>query len=202
PTNSDQAASGQWFANFSADLSTQFRDNADIYVQWRQRFSTVYLNTIYANATGWKTAIIGIGDQPGSGCTPQNTVPCWATCQANDVVVQNTFLRGMPQMYQSCTSQEFGTYGHVQYWPFEEYVDHGAGLDITFQNARPSPWCLYSQGVTNPKTFFPPQGNCFPFVADEWMTFQVHIHTGPLLLDTDGNYVYRDSHVDLWVGRA
>jgi len=89
----------------------------------------------------------------------------------------------------------------VQYWPFEEYVDHGAGLDITFQNARPSPWCLYSQGVTNPKTFFPPNGNCFPFVADEWMTFQVHIHTGPLLLDTDGNYVYRDSHVDLWVGR-
>ena len=28
------------------------------------------------------------------------------------------------------------------------------------------------------KTFFAPNGNCFGYVANEWMTFQVKIKTG------------------------
>jgi hypothetical protein len=192
PSRSGAGSSGQWFTNFTPDL-TQIGQNSHLYIQWQQRFSSVYLNTFYRVGAGWKLAIIGVGDTAGSGCTPQNTIPCAPSCTTNDVVVQNTNLRGFPQMYNSCT----GSASHGPYFPFEEGGDFGKGFDIKFQNARLSPYCLYSQGVTNPKTFFSPAGNCFPFVADEWMTFQVHIHTGPWV-----NGEYQNSHVDLWVSRT
>jgi len=60
----------------------------------------------------------------------------------------------------------------------------------------PSPYCLYSQGLTTPTTFFPPAGNCFGYFANEWMTFQVHIMTGPLV-----NGEFQNSHIDMWMAR-
>jgi len=192
PTNSGAGASGQWFTNFTPNLLTQIGALGNLYIQWRQRFSSVFLNTVYAPASGWKTTIIGVGDQPGSGCSAQTSVPCAPSCTTNDVVVQNTFLRGFPQMYNSCT----GSASHGPYFPFERTADFGNGIDISFQD-MPAPYCLYSQGLTNPKTFFPPAGNCYPFVADEWMTFQVHIATGPWV-----NGEYQNSLVELWVARA
>jgi hypothetical protein len=75
--------------------------------------------------------------------------------------------------------------------PFEEpYL----AFDFKLQNARPSPYCLYSQGASN--SYFPPNGNCFGYFANEWMTFQVRIKTGPRVIDE-----WINSVVTLWIAR-
>ena len=68
-----------------------------------------------------------------------------------------------------------------------------ARYDFKLQNARPSPYCLYSQKNTS---YFPPTGNCFGYVANEWMTFQMRVKTGPRV----GNE-FVDSYVTLWAAR-
>src|SRR5262245_58618582 len=101
PSNSAANTSGSYWANFSADLSTQFGENSDFYVQWRQRFSPEFLNTIYTGSAGWKQVIIGTGDKPG--CTTSNTTNCSSSCTTLEVVAVNAYQRGYAQMYNSCT---------------------------------------------------------------------------------------------------
>jgi len=191
PSQSGAGQSGQWFTNFTTDLSVLFGQNSDFYIQWRQRFSPELLNTVYTaigggNAGGWKLAITGQGDTPGN--TSQS-------CTTADVVVQNTNQRKFVQGYQSCSTQ--GGLGHIAYWPFED--SNLVAGDIAFQNAMPAPYCLYSQGPN----YFPPNGNCFPLYSNEWMTIQIHVHPGTLVNDGSGagTYVYQNSHVDYWIAR-
>jgi hypothetical protein len=181
PSQSGANASGQWFGNFSNDLSVQFGENSEFYVQWRQRFSSEFLNTRFAGGGGWKQMGIETGDQPGKP---------FSACQALGILAQNTFQRGFPQMYHSCT----GSASHGPYDPFEKFITPPG--DITFQNARPSPYCLYGQGLTNPKTYFPPAGNCFGYFANEWMTFQVRVKTGPRV-----NNEFTNSYIQFWIAR-
>jgi len=188
PPNSDADTSGSFFTNFSNDLATQFGENAEFFVQWRQRFSPEFVNTFFVGGGGWKQAIIGAGDK--SGCTAATSASglCSSSCTALETVVQNTFQRGFAQMYNSCT----GSTSHGAFNPFEEPF----GGDFKLQNARPSPFCLYSQTNTNPKTTFPPNGNCIGYFPNEWMTFQVRIKTGPRVNDE-----WTNSFVSLWIAR-
>jgi len=186
PSNSSADTSGSFFTNFSTDLSTQFSENAEFYIQWRQRFSPEFLDTVFAGGGGWKQVIVSAGDKPG--CTASNSAMCQSSCTALETVVQNTFQRGFAQMYNSCT----GSTSHGGFDPFEEAF----GGDFKLQNARPSPFCLYSQANTNPKTSFPPAGNCIGYVPNEWMTFQVRIQTGPRVNDE-----WTNSSVTLWIAR-
>ena len=185
PANSAADTSGSFFTNFSGDLSRQFGENQTFYVQWRQRFDPVFITTQFASATGtadgWKQVIIGTGDQPGT---------IYFSCTALEVVTINSFHRGFPQMYNSCTGSSL----HPAFYGFEEPFN---GSDFKLQNARPSPYCLYSQGSTS---YFPPTGNCFPYVANEWMTFQVRIQTGPRMT-TGAQDVFQNSYVTLWLAR-
>jgi hypothetical protein len=177
PANSPSDSSGAYFTNFSADLSTQFGENSDFFIQWRQRFSPEFVATKFAGGGGWKQLIIGTGDVAGTLST---------SCSALEVVTQNTNLRGFPQMYNSCT----GSTSHGAYNPFEQ--PYGA-FDFKIENAMPAPFCLYSQSSTS---FFPPIGNCFPYVANEWLTFQVEIKTGPRVNDE-----FTNSFVTMWIAR-
>ncbi|MEP7097761.1 MAG: hypothetical protein ABI748_08875 [Dokdonella sp.] len=177
PANSSADSSGSYFTNFSKDLSVQFGANSEFFIQWRQRFSPEFVGSQYAGGGGWKQIIIGSGDQPGQW---------YASCTALETVVQNSYQRGFPRMYNSCE----GSASHGPYDPFEE--PFGA-YDFKEQNARPSPYCLYSQG---PASYFAPTGNCFGYAANEWMTFQVRIKTGPRV----GNE-FVNSYVTLWIAR-
>jgi hypothetical protein len=177
PANSGSDSSGSYFTNFSTDLSTQFGENSEFYIQWRQRFSPEYLSTKFAGGGGWKQVIIGTGDQPGK---------LYASCTSLETVVQNLQHKGFAQMYNSCT----GSTSHGAYNPFEE--PFGA-YDFKLQNARPSPYCLYSQSGSS---YFSPTGNCFGYTANEWMTFQVRIKTGPRVNDE-----FTNSFVTLWIAR-
>jgi len=180
PSRSGADSSGSYFTNFSKDLSVQFGENSNFYVQWRQRFSPEFLSTFYRNGEGWKQAIVGTGDQPGHR---------YASCTTLEVVVQNAYQRGFAQIYNSCT----GSSSHGPYDGFQERV---GAYDFKLQNARMGSSCLYSQGKTNPSTFFPPEGNCFGYFANEWMTFQVRIKTGPRVRDE-----FSESYVQLWIAR-
>jgi hypothetical protein len=68
------------------------------------------------------------------------------------------------------------------------------GSDFKLQNARPAPYCLYSQTRTNPPGALPPTGNCLGFSANNWMTFQVHVKIGQRVNDEWAN-----SFVKLWI---
>ncbi len=92
-------------------------------------------------------------------------------------------------MYNSC----IGSTSHGAYNGFEERF---GSYDFKLQNARSSPYCLYSQGFTNPRTYLPPTGNCFGYFPDEWMTFQVRIKTGPRVNDE-----FTNSYVQHWIAR-
>ena len=188
PSNSPADTSGSFFTNFSTDLATQFSENTEFYVQWRQRFSPEFINTFFVGGGGWKQAIIGAGDKPGCTASTSASGLCSSSCTALETVVQNTFQRGFAQMYNSCT----GSTSHGAFNPFEEPF----GGDFKLQNARPSPFCLYSQTNTNPKTNFPPNGNCIGYFPNEWMTFQVKIKTGPRVNDE-----WTNSFVTLWIAR-
>jgi hypothetical protein len=190
PSNSGSDTSGSYFTNFSDDLSLQFDGNATFFVQWRQRFSSEHLETDYEGSGGFKLAIIGVGDQPG--CSESNAINidnggnCASSCTELETVVQDGNQRGFPQMYNSCS----GSASHGPYDPFEEAF---GAIDFKLQNARPEPFCLYSQSQSG---YFPPSGNCFGFVANEWMTFQVEVKTGPRTGDE-----FENSEVRLWVAR-
>jgi hypothetical protein len=177
---------GSYWTNFSDDLSVQFGANADFYIQWRQRFSPEMLSTYYQGGGGWKQAIIGSGDK--TGCSSSNQTNCTSSCTTLETVTQNTNQRGFPQMYNSCT----GSTSHGPYRGFEE--PFGAS-DFKLENAMPSPYCLYSQSwsLGTPASG---TGNCFVYRPNEWMTFQVHIHTGNFVTDE-----WQNSHVDMWVAR-
>ncbi len=181
PPNSGANSSGSFFTNFSEDLSAQIGGDDALFIQWRQRFSQEMVDTVYAGGGGWKQVIIGTGDQPGG----EN----FFSCTALEVVVQNSSHRGFAQMYNSCT----GSASHGPYDPFEEPFE---GANFKLQNARPDPFCSYLQGQTDPPSYFPPEGNCIGYVADEWMTFQVGIETGPRVGDE-----FVDSRIRLWIAR-
>lgn len=97
PSQSPNDGSGSFKINFADDLSVQFGEGEEFYVQWRQRFSRDFLSTFYEGGYGWKQATIGEGDRQGffsPGCTQL------------ELVVQNVNQAGFPQMYHSCGGKD------------------------------------------------------------------------------------------------
>jgi hypothetical protein len=174
PSNSGAGTSGSYFTNFSRDLSVQFGANSEFYVQWRQRFSPEFLGTHYQDGEGWKQVIIGTGDQRGH---------LYASCTTLEVVVQNSYQRGFAQMYHSCT-------GSSSHGPYDGFQERLGPADFKLQNARSS--CLYSHPTLGP----PGKNNCFVYLPNEWMTFQIHIKMGPRVKDE-----FVNSYIQFWIAR-
>lgn len=115
PGQSGSGASGSWFLNFSDDFRTSFGEGDEFYVQWRQRFSRAFLDP-GIRGDGWKQAIIGEGDRPGYA--PDGKV-VWS-CTQLELVVQNNYMRGYPQMYHSCGGKD-GNYEPLRTAAMIEY---------------------------------------------------------------------------------
>jgi hypothetical protein len=177
PSNTGADTSGSFWQNFSDDLSVQFGEGEEFYVQWRQRFSPEFLATAYEGGGGWKQVIIGEGDRADGSIA--------YSCTTLEVVTVNGYHRGFPSMYHSCGVKD------GQYEGLEEPVPP---YDFLLQNAVRDPGCLYSLGNAG-NGYVPP---CIGYVADEWMTFQVHVAIGTWY-QNDGVY-HHDSTVQLWVG--
>lgn len=115
PSNSGSDTSGSFWLNFSDDLSIQLDEGDEFYIQWRQRFSSEFINTDFLGGGGWKQIIVGEGDRPGT------TV---YSCTQLEIVVTNPYHLGYPAMYHSC-GQKDGQFdglfsrGSVKYSPNE-----------------------------------------------------------------------------------
>ncbi len=206
--------SGAYFANFSSDLSKRYGAGQTFYIQWRQRFSPEMFSTIYyedafgTRTNGWKTSITTAGDHTGTctaaesasgDCQDQQGVAAFKSCTFIDLPTQNVGQRGFLQAYQSCygsSSRPGAYYGFQRNYP-SGTIDWGCNPDCYLQDAAPTPFCLYSQGPEHGgKGYFPPQGGCVAFVANEWMTFKLKFAIG----QRGSNGVVGASPNDEWVG--
>lgn len=97
PSNSGSDTSGSFSLNFSDDLSVQFGEGQEFYVQWRQRFSQEFLETRYRGGGGWKQIIIGEGDRAGFKAD---------SCTQLELVVTNADYLGTPMLYHSCGGKD------------------------------------------------------------------------------------------------
>lgn len=179
PSNSGAGSSGSYFTNFSNDLSALFGAGEEFYVQWRQRYSADFLATTYDGSNGWKQIILGEGDRAGV-CDPKNptSATCPTSCSQLEIVVQNSFQRGLPQMYHSCGGKD-GSYEGLEYW------DTNLG-NVVVQNAV---GCLYGTNFPDPP--------CVRYKANQWLTFQIHVKIGTWY-QNNGNY-RRDSSIQMWI---
>jgi hypothetical protein len=109
-----------------------------------------------------------------------------AMCSAATAVTQNTYHRGFAQMYNSCS----GSTSHPPYAGFENPLQDTTSSCRT--RAR-RPTVSTRQSDTG---YFAPNGGCFGYFPDEWMTFQVRIKTGPRVGDE-----FVNSYVELWIAR-
>jgi hypothetical protein len=178
---------GAWYANFSKDLSVQFGENSEFYVQWRQRFNRAFVDTYFTEdwgdgkihpQGGTKQIIVTTGDQPKR---------IFNSCEAIEVVVTTYYQQRLPIAYNSCT----GSTSHPAYSPFYEKLP---AADFRLQNGT-APYCLYSNSGDD-KTGVGP--GCFGWVPDEWMTFQIGVTLGPRD-NSKGEFL--ESRVRLWGAR-
>lgn len=172
PSQSGEGSSGSFAMNFSRDLSFQVGEGQEFYVQWRQRFSSDFLKTFFAESEGFKQVIISDGDRPGHIAN---------ACTQLEIVLQNTSQQGVPQLYHSCGEKD------------------GAYEPLTVYNSRRAPGKYEVQNGLNPPCLWheiksPP---CVVYKPDQWITFQIHVKVGTWYKN-DRKY-HGDSTVQLWV---
>jgi hypothetical protein len=177
-------AAGAFTGNFSADLKTRFGENSEFFVQWRQRFNAAMVDTqITTNDGSPQGGIKMLGLEAGDYVAP--TLPYgirqYNACEAIGVLVQTYYQTRWPIAYNSCT----GSASHGPYSGFGEVVHDTPGWEL-LQNGIPNQGCSYSAS----------RAGCFKWVADEWMTFEVRVKTGPRV-----NGEFQNSEVQLWAAR-
>jgi hypothetical protein len=149
--------------SFALEFPQQFGSGEEFFIQWRQRFDREMVTRVFRKGEGWKQAIIGDATT--------------RSCSANEVVVQNSYHRGFPQMYHSCGLKDSQYEGLSPLVPPSDFLlQDGTGCRYSAQRAA----------------------QCFRYQADQWMTFQVHIKVGKWYANQSGSY-HRDSIVELWV---
>ena len=179
PSNSGSDTSGTYFTNFSTDLSVQFGENAEFFVQWRQRFSPEFISTKYTGGGGWKQVIMGTR-RPGGN-----------------------------KIYASCiVARDGGAEPLPEGLPEDVQLVHGLDLARAVRQLLRAIRHLRLQAAERPSgartactrraraRTSRPTGNCFGYVPNEWMTFQVRIKIGPRVGDE-----FTNSYVTLWVAR-
>jgi hypothetical protein len=159
--------SGNFAANFKDDWSFQVGPGEEVYVQWRQRFDAEFLSQQPQPSNGWKQLILSEGSRPGhhdpSSCTEMH------------LVVENSYYRGLPNIYHSCGR-------------FEDLIQRSPILSAwMLQNATSPTPCLRRAEK------FPP---CVGYRPNEWMTFQLHVRVGSWYT---GGPAKRDSLIQLWI---
>lgn len=183
PSQSSSGASGQWTMCLVPACAGSYGAGESFSVQWQQKFGRYFIEHNYLNATGWKQSIIGEAD--GMGCSAGNTGPCASSCTDLEIVTQNTFLRGFPQMYNSCGS----------FTPFEYGPIYGSDFDRQPHQGNPPPMGSYC--------FTGAQAACYRY--DEWfagpsdqvskaITFTVAVNLG-----ADSGGFFQDSRVRMWI---
>jgi hypothetical protein len=168
PSGSHANIGGALAANFSSNLQTQFGENDEFWVQWRQRFDQFfidhqYASTKYDGGTNWKQVIIGEGDRYGSN----GSVVTANSCTQLELVMQRRFGDSVryPGMYMTCG----------EYRDFSDTLPYD--YNYTWQNQRLRSDGRSSCSIYEGRTYSDTSG-CLRYVPDEWMTFMVHVKLG------------------------
>ncbi len=150
-----------------------------LYLQWRQRFSPDFIDTVY-DANGWKQLLIH-----------ENTST--AGCSDSEIVVTNNGeARDFPIVYHAC---------NIFHSPVENPVD-GDQWEHDLQPGGDNR-CLYTW-MEDGLDFLEPSDDvdelaCIGYEPDQWMTFQLAVHLNSWCYETPYEQCPEDSHLELWV---
>jgi hypothetical protein len=200
PVTGNDGAAGSFELQFGVPDGTQFLNSVndtcitgatcfhDVYIQWRQRFSSTFLTNPFGGQ-GQKQMILSDGNL--SAAQTGSTAYTGPACSLDEIVQQNSNFFNLAQMYHSCGFKD-GSFEALQ--AFNETRNPGNfELENGPTNSTGST-CVETGGGVLTTTADPP---CIRFVANTWMTFQYHIHVGTWY---QNNHVYlHDSQVQLWV---
>ena len=203
PGNTTNNPGGEWWGNFSPDLSVLFGANSRFYLQTRIRWNDVVATFLFKNTAGQpqggiKFFDIFAGDVYG-GPNPMYPpfppgITKWGTSSDAKVVVQTTYQHRNPIAYRYLDGNNA---------PLYENVVGGIVGDQKYQNAMPSPYCLYSRVATVGAAA--PIPYCWLMPPNEWITFQIGIALGAKGTWTGQRGIPRnvwlDSTVELWAAR-
>lgn len=175
-SQSNQGGGGNIVVPFGDYTTQQFGAGDDMWVSWRQRMDARFIQGYQAQGGGFanaKQVIIGQGDMPPSGSW--NGVA--GACSENELVIVGSspaYQPTYPIGYLEC-----GNYSAFQTAPKPgQYAGSAGGSTVlTEQNARIDSAGLYSC-ISWPKTL--DVSGCFTYVADEWITYMVHVQMGPV----------------------
>ena len=179
---------GAWSGNFSNDLQTRFNAGDEFFVQWRQRFNAAMIGPNVGVVGAWKQCIISSGDVNYTVGGIANSCRCAEICltsyeyQLSDDGINDRF----PIAYHRCPDCG-GTLNLTQ---------PDAGQFLLLQNMMPAPYCGYNNVHNNRNGTNLPAGNCWTYVADEWLTFQIGVTCGNRVGNTLVN-----SRIRIWAQR-
>jgi hypothetical protein len=165
--------------NFSPDLSKTFGNGQEFYVQYRYRVDPGMLNGAnFPNSEGFKAHILTEGDT--------------ARVQAGDcgnspgelVLQQDGVGSAFPIMYHNCGFSG-GQFNFMQSGYQLITLPGIIGTNFLDQNIA---GCPHYDGRGIPTT----DPACFNYVANEWMTVQVHVRVG--------SFNNPNSTIELWLG--
>lgn len=198
--NSPSSANpGAWFCNFSPDLSMQFGENSEFYVQVAVRWNDAMIDTLFTDPQGDPQVGIKFFDCAGQdqvgGYNPQSDgITHFYSSSDIKTVVSTWMQRRFPSMYRYMPSGDTGV--------SDEGLWSRPPGEINFECAMPAPFCLYStaSGIASPTA---PVPGCFNIVANTWYTLQLGITTGPIVNMTWGGTtqyrMFSNSTVKLWI---
>jgi hypothetical protein len=168
---------GSWTTNFSTDLQTRYKTpGQEFFCQWRQRFDAAMLGPNSTQYGPWKQCLISDGDTSYSVWNDSTQTGVAVSCRCIELCVESypfnlasgSYNDQFPIAYHGCP----GCGG-------SNLVESNAEQFLLLQNAMPAPYCGYNNVNNNGNGTNLPTGNCFTYIADEWMTFQTGITLGP-----------------------
>jgi hypothetical protein len=179
----EKRGGGAWVTNFSSDLQTRFNAGDEFFCQWRQRFDINYLGPNVSYYGARKQVLISSGD------TAYTVAGIAGSCRCIEFCVQS---------YEFNTAS--GAYNTLFPIAYHRCPNCGGTLNLTethpqqfllLQNMMPAPYCGYENVNNNTNGTNLPTGNCFVYVPNEWMTFQVGITCGARVGETVPNSRFR-----------
>ncbi len=157
-------------ANSSGSYFTNFSNDLSVQFDSGQEFYVQWRQRFspemlraFPGGNGWKQAIIGEGDHFGG-------FPLASSCTELEAVMQQDTRYLGPGFYHSC-----GRFINLDWFV--------PPSEIRMQHQGP-PFCVYPND---------PQNGCFHYVANEWMTFQMHIQIG--------SWNTPSSRIQIWAAR-
>jgi hypothetical protein len=182
---------GSWVTNFSTDLQTRYKTpGQEFFCQWRQRFDAAMLGPNGNQYGPWKQCLISDGDTSYGLWNDETQQGVAGSCRCIEICVESypfnlasgAYNDQFPIAYHGCP----GCPGSLI------FNEPNASEFLLLQNMMPAPYCSYNSVNNTGEGTNPPNGNCFTYVADEWMTFQTGITLGPTQVgDTIPNSRFR-----------